>query len=110
MNRRKFLKISAVTAGAAIIGGGAFYTMFKGSDPLSPFFDATQKVFLARFGDDLSATLIMETKQAYEEKLKDAAAASQQRKYPEDFVSSFIAGDGKNFDYGLDITCKRHRA
>jgi len=163
--------------------------MSKDSDPLSPFFDATQKVFLARFGDDLSATLIMETKQAYEalfpkipytggkeniftewlnygayylamfqalsarghniddagalifetynvmadyprwflsivgcfkygkkyeEKLKDAAAASQQRKYPEDFVSSFIAGDGKNFDYGLDITecgiCKLYSA
>ena len=40
--------------------------MFKDSDPLSPFFEATQKVILARFGDDLSATLIMETKQAYE--------------------------------------------
>jgi hypothetical protein len=66
MNRRKFLKISAVTAGATIIGGGTFYTMVKDSDPLSPFFEATQKVFTARFGDDLSATLVMETKQAYE--------------------------------------------
>ena len=189
MNRRKFLKISTITAGATIIGGGTIYTMFKDSDPLSPFFEATQKVFLARFGDDLSATLIMETKQAYEdicpkipytggkenmftewlnygayylamyqalsarghniddvgtlifetykvmadypkwflsivgrfkygkkyeEKLEDAAAASQQRKYPEDFVSSFIEGDGENFDYGLDITecgiCKIYSA
>ena len=66
MNRRKFLTISAVTAGATIIGGGTFYTMVKDSDPLSPFFEATQKVFTARFGDDLSATLVMETKQAYE--------------------------------------------
>lgn len=50
----------------------------------------------------------------YEEKLKDAAAASQLRKYPEDFVLSFIEGDGDNFDYGLDITecgiCKLYSA
>ena len=175
--------------GATIIGGGTIYTMFKDSDLLSPFFEATEKVFLARFGDDLSATLIMETKQAYEdicpkipytggkenmftewlnygayylamyqalsarghniddvgtlifetykvmadyprwflsivgrfkygkkyeEKLKGAAAASQQRQYPEDFVSSFIEGDGNKFDYGLDITecgiCKLYSA
>ena len=189
MNRRKFLKISTITAGAAIIGGGTIYTVFKDSDPLSPFFEATQKVFSARFGDNLSAALIMKAKQAYEnlrpkirytggkenmftewlnygayylavyqvlsarghdiddvgtlifetynvmadypkwflsiaggfkygknyeEKLKDAAAASQQRKYPEDFVASFIEGDGKIFDYGLDITecgiCKLYSA
>jgi hypothetical protein len=66
LNRRKFIKISAVSAGASIIGGGSIYTMSKDSDPLSPFFEATQKVFTARFGDDLSATLVMETKQAYE--------------------------------------------
>jgi len=36
MNRRKFLKISAVTAGVSIIGGGTIYTMFKDSVPLSP--------------------------------------------------------------------------
>jgi hypothetical protein len=189
MNRRKFLKISTITAGATIIGSGAIYTVFKDSDPLSPFFEATQKVFSARFGNNLSATLIIEAKQAYEdlrpmipytggkenmftewlnygayylamyqvlsarghdiddvgtlifetykvmadypkwflnivggfkygknyeEKLKEAAAASQQRKYPEDFVASFIEGDGKTFDYGLDITecgiCKLYRA
>jgi hypothetical protein len=189
MNRRKFLKISAATASATIIGGGTFYTMFKDSDPLSPFFAATQKVFFARFGDDLSVILIKETKQAYgdlcpkipytggkenmftewlnygayylamyqvlsarghnigdvgalifetykvmadypkwflsivgrfkygqkyEEKLRNAVAASQQRKYPEDFVASFIEGDGKTFDYGLDITecgiCKLYSA
>ncbi len=188
MNRRKFLKISAVTAGTTIIGGGTIYTMFKDSDPLSPFFKATQKVFLARFGDDVSAALITETIQAYEdlypkipfiggkenmftewlnygayylamyqalsarghkiddvgplifetyqvmadypqwflsivgrfkygkkyeEKLMAAAAASQQRKYPADFVSLFIEGDGKIFDFGLDITecgiCKLYR-
>ena len=63
MNRRKFLKISA--AGAALIGGSAVYTMLKESDPLSPFHDATQKVFNEQFGDDLSAKLMAETKNAY---------------------------------------------
>ena len=179
MNRRKFLTISAATAGAAIIGGGTIYAVSKDSDPLKPFFEATQKVLTARFVDDLAATLLMETKQAYEalrpeipyiggkgnmfsewlnygayylamyralsarghnvddvgkliyetydvmadypewflrivghfkyggkyeEKLKGAATASRELKYPGDFVSSFIAGDGENFDYGLDIT------
>ncbi len=189
MNRRKFLKISAVTAGATIMGGGAFYIMFKDSDPLCPFYEATRKVYQKRFGDDRSETLIIETKKAYEnlrpeipyiggkenifsewlnygayylgmhqalsahghhlddigriifetyetmadypkwflsivghlkygkkyeENLKDAAATSQKRKYREDFVLSFIEGDGDNFDYGLDITecgiCKLYSA
>jgi hypothetical protein len=66
MNRRKFLKISAITAGATLIGGGAIRIMFKDSDPLSPFYDATQQVYKKRFGDDLSASFINETKQAYE--------------------------------------------
>jgi hypothetical protein len=52
--------------------------------------------------------------QKYGKKLKAAAAASQQRKYPEDFVSSFIKGDGRTFDFGLDITecgiCKLYSA
>jgi hypothetical protein len=179
MNRRKFLKISAVTTGAAITGGGTIYIMLKYSDPLGPFYEATQKVFTARFGDDLSAELLMETKQTYEallpeipyiggkenlftewlnygayylamyqalsarghnvedvgrlifetyevmadypewflrivgrfkygkkyeNKLRGAATASQKRKYPGDFVLSFVEGDSENFDYGLDIT------
>jgi hypothetical protein len=48
------------------MGGGAFYIMFKDSDPLGPFYEATRKVYQKRFGDDLSATLIIETKRAYE--------------------------------------------
>ena len=189
MNRRKFLKISTLGAGAAIIGGGTAYIMFKDSDPLKPFYEATQTVFSARFGHDFSIALLEETKQAYEslrpeipyiggeenmftewlnygayylamyralsahghsvndvgtlifetyevmadypkwflgivgrfkyskkyeEKLKSAAIASKKRKYPGDFVSSFIEGDGENFDYGLDILecgiCKLYRA
>ena len=49
-----------------MMGGGAFYTMFKDSDPLSPFYDATRKVYQSRFGNDLAGTLINETKQAYQ--------------------------------------------
>jgi hypothetical protein len=187
MNRRKFLKISA--AGAALIGGSAVYTMLKESDPLSPFHNATQKVFNERFGDDLSAKVMAETKNAYaalrprvpyiggeaniftewldygayylalyqalsarghteddvgrlvfntyevmadypgwflkivghfkygrsyQDKLRRAAAISQKRHYPGDFVLSFVEGDGENFDYGLDITecgiCKLYSA
>ena len=189
MKRRKFLKISAITAGTTLIGGGAFHIMFKDSDPLSPFYDATRKVYKKQFGDNLSATLINETKQAYEnilleipyiggkenifsewlnygayylgvyqalsahghqldhigkiiydtyetmadypkwflsivghlkygrkyeDKLKRAAAVSQKRKYPGDFVSYFIEGTHEEFDYGLDITecgiCKLYAA
>jgi len=40
--------------------------MLKDSDPLSPFYEATQKVFTARFGDDFSTALLVETRQAYE--------------------------------------------
>ena len=50
----------------------------------------------------------------YEEKLRRAAAVSQKRKYPGDFVLSFVEGDRENFDYGLDITecgiCKLYDA
>ena len=189
MNRRKFLKISAATAGISIIGGSTIYIMLKDSDPLGPFFEATQKVLMARFGDDLSAILIMEIRETYEtlrheipyiggkgnmftewlnygayylamyrvlaarghdfddvgklifetyevmadypkwflrfvghfkygkkyeDKFRQAAAVSQKRKYPGDFVLSFIEGDSQNFDYGLDITecgiCKLYAA
>ena len=37
-------------------------------------------------------------------KLRRQAAASQKRLYPEDWVLSFVQGDGKEFDYGMDIT------
>jgi hypothetical protein len=189
MNRRKFIKISAVALGSTTMGGGAFYIMFKESDPLKPFYNATQKVYKGRFGDDLTATLFNETKQAYEDilpeipyiggkenifsewlnygayylgvyqalsahgypleeigkiifdtyeamadypkwfllivgrlkygskyedTLRKAAAVSQERKYPADFVSHFIEGTDQEFDYGLDITecgiCKLYAA
>jgi hypothetical protein len=40
----------------------------------------------------------------YIERLKAAAAASQERRYPEDWVCTFVEGDDDAFDYGLDIT------
>jgi hypothetical protein len=32
------------------------------------------------------------------------AIESQKRRYPDDFVFSYVAGDGKEFDYGTDFT------
>ncbi len=40
----------------------------------------------------------------WDEKIKRYAAMSQNRKYPMDFVYTFIEGDGKNFDYGVNMT------
>ncbi len=37
-------------------------------------------------------------------RLKKYAAESQKRRYPEDWVCSFIQGDGKQFDFGIDYT------
>jgi hypothetical protein len=37
-------------------------------------------------------------------KLKKQAEESQKRLYPGDWVLSFVQGDSKEFDYGLDIT------
>ena len=40
----------------------------------------------------------------YEKYLKEQAAQSQKRQYPGDWVFTFIEGDRKEFDYGLDFT------
>ena len=37
-------------------------------------------------------------------RLKKRAATSQLRKYPADFVFSYVEGDGDAFDYGIDYT------
>ena len=71
MNRRRFIIISAMSAGSAIICGGGFYALSKDSDPLDPVDKATHKVYQKHFSDDLSATLIIETKQAYEDILPE---------------------------------------
>ena len=40
----------------------------------------------------------------YVSQLKEAIAKTQQRRYPGDWVATFIEGDGDEFDYGIDIT------
>jgi hypothetical protein len=40
----------------------------------------------------------------YREALRKRAAASQDRRYPGDWVFTYVEGNGKDFDYGLDIT------
>ena len=40
----------------------------------------------------------------YEKYLKEQAAQSQRRRYPGDWVFTFIEGDRREFDYGLDFT------
>jgi hypothetical protein len=40
----------------------------------------------------------------YEVYLKEQAAQSQRRQYPGDWVFTFIEGDRRQFDYGLDFT------
>jgi hypothetical protein len=36
--------------------------------------------------------------------LKNLAAESQKRRFPRDWVCTFVEGDGKEFDYGIDYT------
>lgn len=40
----------------------------------------------------------------YIKRLKPAVAATQERRYPGDWVAAWVEGDGENFDFGLDIT------
>ena len=51
---------------------------------------------------------------SYVEKMRRAAALSQKRRFPGDWVLEFVEGDGKEFDWGLDITecgiCKYYQA
>jgi len=49
-----------------------------------------------------------------QERYRAQAAESQKRQYPGDWVFTFVEGDGKEFDYGLDFTecgiCKYYHA
>jgi hypothetical protein len=42
--------------------------------------------------------------QAYVGRLREAVAKTQERRYPGDWVATFVEGDGATFDYGIDIT------
>lgn len=50
----------------------------------------------------------------YVSRLKEAVARTQERRYPGDWVATFVEGDGEAFDYGIYITecgiCKFYRA
>jgi hypothetical protein len=189
INRRDFLKLSAVTAGAAVVGGGVGVALLRDPDPLADFYASTEKVLGTRFGQSRARMLVQNIRRAYEgllpevpyiggednvftewlnygvyylavyhvlkslgqtveqsgriiyetyeaiadrpqwlirlvgslkygqgyvERLRAAAAESQQRRYPGDWVCTFVEGDGEAFDYGLDVTecgiCKFYHA
>jgi len=189
INRRNFLKLSAVTAGIAVVGGGVGYALFRDPDPLADFYASTEKVLCTRCGQSRARMLVQDIRREYAaltpevptiggeqnmftewltygvyylavyralasqdqsveqvgriiyetyevmadrpqwlidlvgslkyghgyvEQLRTAAAVSQERRYPEDWVCTFIEGDGEMFDYGLDITecgiCKFYHA
>jgi len=188
INRRSFLRLSAATAGTAIVGGVGC-ALLRDPDPLSDFYASTEKVLCARFGQSRAKILVQDIRREvegllpeipyiggeenmftewltygayylavyqvlqtqdqsveqvgrtiyetyktmadypawmlrlagslkygedYVEQLKEAAAASQQRRYPGDWVCTFVEGDGETFDYGLDISecgiCKFYHA
>lgn len=50
----------------------------------------------------------------YERTLREQAARSEQRQYPADWVFSYVEGNGRDFDYGLDFNecgiCKLYHA
>lgn len=66
MDRRKFLKISTITAGVVAVGGGALYAIKRDSNILDDHFEGTEKVLRARFGKDRGAGLIGDVRREYE--------------------------------------------
>jgi hypothetical protein len=179
MDRRRFLTVCGIAAGALAGGGGAFYAMTRDSDILDDHFEGTEKVLVARFGKGRAGSLVQDIRHEYaalapempyiggegnmftewltygvyylavyrvlkgegqsvEEvgrvvfdtfqaiadhpkwllrvvgslkynrryvrRLREAAAETQRRRYPGDWVATFVEGDGEEFDYGLDIT------
>lgn len=43
MNRRKFIKVAGITAGALAIGGSSIYFITRDSDALDDHFEGTEK-------------------------------------------------------------------
>jgi len=67
VDRRRFLKTSAIAVGALAVGGGACYVASRQLAPgLDDVVEAAINVYTARFGDDLAATLLEDTWRAYE--------------------------------------------
>lgn len=189
INRRSFLKLSAVTAGVAVVGGGVGYALFRDPDPLADFYASTEKVLGTHFGQSRAKALVQDIRreyaalapevpyiggvenvftewltygvyylavyralqplgqtieqagriiyetyeamadrpqwlihlagnlkygEGYVDGLRAAAATLQERRYPDDWVCTFVEGDGGTLDYGLDVTecgiCKFYHA
>ena len=189
INRRKFLKVSAIAVCAVAVGGGVVYTLSRDSDPLKDIYESMEKVLATRFGQDRTSALMKDIQQEYQtltlevpsiggeesffyewqpmvvyflaayrvlkplnqtveqvgkiiyetyedvanhpkwllrligsfkydkgyiERLREAATESQKRQYPENWVCTFVEGDGEEFDYGFDMTecfvCKFYHA
>ncbi|MBN1810240.1 MAG: L-2-amino-thiazoline-4-carboxylic acid hydrolase [Anaerolineae bacterium] len=66
INRRNFLKLSAATAGIAIIGGGVGYALLRDPDPLADFYASTEKVLCTRFGQSRAKRLVQDIRREYE--------------------------------------------
>ena len=66
MNRRKFLKLSAISAGALALGGGAIYRITRDSDILDDHYRGTEKVLATRFGKGGARHLMKDIRQDYE--------------------------------------------
>jgi hypothetical protein len=66
INRRSFLRLSAATAGTAIIGGGVGYALLRDSDPLGHFYASTEKVLCTRFGQGRAEVLVHDIRREVE--------------------------------------------
>jgi len=66
INRRSFLKLSAMTAGTAIVGGGVGYALLRDPDPLADFYASTEKVLCTRFGQSRAKGLVHDIRREYE--------------------------------------------
>jgi hypothetical protein len=58
MNRRRFLRASAMTAGALAIGGGAIYAVTRDADILDDHFEGTKKVLVTSSGEARASDLM----------------------------------------------------
>ena len=64
MNRKEFLKLSALTACALTIGGGGIYLMTRDADILDDHYTGTEKALQAIFTQDRVADLMQAIRQA----------------------------------------------
>jgi hypothetical protein len=189
MNRRRFLKASAIASGALAIGGGAIYAATRESDILDDHLEGTEEVLVNSFGKARASGLMKDVRREYEaltpevpyiggeenmftewltygvyylavyrvlkaegqsveevgkvifdtfqamadyprwflrlvgafrynkryvDRFREAVARTQERRYPGDWVATFVEGDGEDFDYGLDVAecgiCKFYHA